>query len=206
MRRGQATRSALLVCITLQNPKNFRSRSAGTLSIVRFGADGVRLRGLVWVGRWGCGCFVEEREGDGEAEDDDDDGEGVEGADLEPVGGEHLEGGEGEDQGEAVVEEAELGEEMGEEEVERAEAHDGHDVGGVGEEGMGGDGEDGGDGVEGEDYVGDLDGNEADEEHGDHSGAVFDGEEAVLAHADGVDLGEPSEPTGAGVDFAGREA
>ena len=82
------------------------------------------------------------------------DGEGSERADVEPVGGEHLEGGEGEDRGEAVVEEAEFGEQVGEEEVERAETHDGHDVRGVGEEGVAGDGEDGGDGVEGEDHVG----------------------------------------------------
>ena len=93
------------------------------------------------------------------------------------MGGEHLEGGEGEDRSEAVVEEAELGEQVSEKEVEGAKAHDGHDVGGVGEEGVAGDGEDGGDGVEGEDDVGELDGDEGEEEDGDHATAVFADEE-----------------------------
>jgi len=44
------------------------------------------------------------------------------------MGGEHLEGGEGKDSGEAVMKEAKFGEEVREEEVERAETHDGHDV------------------------------------------------------------------------------
>lgn len=85
---------------------------------------------------------------------------------------------------------------MGEEEVERTEAHDGHDVRGVGQEGMSGDGEDGGDGVEGEDEVGEFDGDEGEEEDGDHTATVFDDEELVLAEADGVDAGEPCDPAG----------
>lgn len=104
------------------------------------------------------------------------------------MGREHLEGGEGEDYSQAVVQEAEFDQEVGQEEVEGAEAHDGHDVGGVGEEGVAGDGEDGGDGVQGEDDVGDLDGDEAEEEHGAHAPSVLADEEAVLAEADGVDL------------------
>ena len=92
------------------------------------------------------------------------------------------------------MEEAKLGEEVGEEEVERAEAHDGHDVRGVGEEGVAGDGEDGGDGVEREDDVGEFDGDEGEEEDGDHAAAVFEDEELVLAKADGMEAGEPGDP------------
>jgi len=55
------------------------------------------------------------------------------------MGSEHLEGCEGEDCGEAVVDEAQFGEQVREDEVERTEAHDGHDVRGVGKEGVAGD-------------------------------------------------------------------
>ena len=85
------------------------------------------------------------------------------------------------------MEVAEFGEQTSEQEVEGAQAHDSHDVRGVGEEGMAGDREDGGDGVEGEDYVCDFDGEEREEEDGGEATAIFDDEEFVLAQADGAE-------------------
>jgi len=111
------------------------------------------------------------------------------------VGSQHFEGCEGEDCGEAVVEEAQFGEQVGEQEVKRTEAHDGHDVRGVGEEGLAGDGEDGGDGVEREDDIGEFDGDEGQKENGDHALAAFEDEELVLTEADGVEAGEPRDPS-----------
>ena len=52
----------------------------------------------------------------------------------------------------------------GEQEVERAQAEDGADVGGVDDEGIGRDAEDGGNGIEGEDEVGHLHHEEHEEE------------------------------------------
>jgi len=63
-----------------------------------------------------------------------------------------------------------------------------------------GDGEDGGDGVEGEDDVGEFDGDEGEEEDRNHAGAVFVDEETVLTKADGMNAGEPVDPSG-GVGF-----
>ena len=112
------------------------------------------------------------------------------------MGGEHLEGGEGEDSSETIVQETKTGQKVNEEEVERTEAHYGHDVRGIGKEGMAGDGEDRGNGVEGEDDVGELDGEESEEEDGDPGVAVFADEELVLTETDGVDAGDPGDPTG----------
>jgi len=92
------------------------------------------------------------------------------------------------------VEEAKFGQQVGEEEVERTEAHHGHDVRRVGQEGVAGDGEHGGDGVKREDDIGDLDGDESEEENRNHAASVFAGEELVLAQADGVDAVEPFDP------------
>lgn len=94
------------------------------------------------------------------------------------------------------MQETEPGEQVGKKEVERAESHDSHDVGGIGEEGMAGDGENGGDGVEGEDDIRELDGDEGEAEDGDHAAAVFEDKEVILAEADGMDAGEPVEPSG----------
>ena len=55
-----------------------------------------------------CGGFSDQRENDRDGENRDDHGERRKGADLDPVGGEHLERGEGEDRGQAVVQEAQL--------------------------------------------------------------------------------------------------
>ena len=92
------------------------------------------------------------------------------------------------------MEKTELNEQASEEEVEGAQAHDGHDVRGVGQEGVTGDGEDGGDRVECKEDVGELDGEEAEEEHGGHAAAALADEELVLAEADGMDAGEPFDP------------
>ena len=94
------------------------------------------------------------------------------------------------------MKEAQFGEEVGKEEVERTKAHDSHDVRGIGEKGVLRDGEDGGDGVECEDQVGEFDCDECEEEDRDHAAAVFDDEELVLTEADGVDAGEPGDPAG----------
>ena len=142
------------------------------------------------------GLEVDEGEQDGDGEGCDDDREREEGADLDEGGGEHFDGGEDEDCGEAVVQEAEFDEEMGEEEVERAESHDGHDVGGVGEEGVAGDGQHGGDGIECEYDVGEFYGDEGEAEDGGEEPSVFDDEEVILTEADGVELGEPLDPNG----------
>jgi hypothetical protein len=56
----------------------------------------------------GCLFGEEQGGGDGQGEEGGYDGQGDEGADVDPVGEEHLGGGEGEDGGEAEVEEAEL--------------------------------------------------------------------------------------------------
>ncbi len=67
---------------------------------------------------------------------------------------------------------------------------------------MAGDGEDGGDGVECEDDVGEFDGDEGEEEDGDHAATVFDDEELVLTKADGMQAGEPGYPAwGVGLVF-----
>lgn len=68
----------------------------------------------------------------------------------------HLETDEAEEGAEAVVEKPEAVGNVGEQEEERAEAHDGEDVGGVDDDGVLCDGEDGGDGVDGEDDVAEL--------------------------------------------------
>ena len=116
------------------------------------------------------------------------------------MGGEHLQGRECKNCGKAVVKEAQFGEEVGEEEVEGAETHDGHDVRGVGQKWVARDAEDRGDGVEREDDVGEFDGDKGEEENGDHAATVFDDEELVLAEAYGMETGEPGDPAG-GVGF-----
>ena len=68
----------------------------------------------------------------------------------------HLDADEAEEDAEAVVEQPEAVGDVGEEEEERAEAHDGEDVGGIDDDGILGDGEDGGDGVNGKDDVAEL--------------------------------------------------
>jgi hypothetical protein len=104
------------------------------------------------------------------------------------------------------VEKTQPGEQVGDEEVEGAESHDGHDVRGIGEEGMPGDGEDGGDGVEREDDVGEFDGDESEKEYGNHRAVLFADEKSVLAQADGVDASEPGKPAGGVVFFrTGRD-
>ena len=92
------------------------------------------------------------------------------------------------------MQEAQFDEQVGQEEVERAQTHNGHDVRGIDQKGMAGDGEDGGDGVQGEDYVGEFDGDEGKAEDRHHAATVFKDEELVLAKADGVDAGEPGDP------------
>ena len=64
----------------------------------------------------------------------------------------------------------------------------------VGEEWVAGDGKDGGDGVEGEDDVGELDGEEREEEHRDHGAAGLVDPEVVLPEADGAEPLEPGDP------------
>ena len=98
------------------------------------------------------------------------------------------------------MEEAQAREEAYQQEVERAEPHYGHDVRGVGQERVPGDGEHGRDGVQREDDVGELDGDEREEEDGGHAplssltgGALAD-KEGVLAGADGVHALEPGDP------------
>ena len=112
------------------------------------------------------------------------------------MGGEHFEGGEGEDSGQTIVQKSQFGEKVGKKEVEGAETHDGHDVGGVGQEGVAGDGENGGDGVEREDDIGEFNGKQGQEENGDHAAAIFADEKMILAEADGVDAGDPFDPAG----------
>ncbi len=94
------------------------------------------------------------------------------------------------------MQKAQAGERADQNEVERAQAHDGHDVGGVGEEGVAGDGEDGGDRVHGEDNVAELDSDEREQQEGGGGAAILADDEAVLARADGVQAGEPCEPAG----------
>jgi hypothetical protein len=57
------------------------------------------------------------------------------------------------DGGEALVEEAEAGKDVGEGEIKGAEAEDGEDVGGINDEGVASDSQYGGYGVHGEDDV-----------------------------------------------------
>jgi len=140
---------------------------------------------------------------DGEREEGEDDGERGEGRDVDPVGGEHLERGEAEDGGDAVVQKAQAGERADQDEVEGAQADDGHDVGGVSEEWIAGNGEDSGDGVEGEDDVGDLDGDEGQQEHGDDGAAAAEDDKSVLTGADGMQAGEPGDPAGRCVGLVG---
>lgn len=94
------------------------------------------------------------------------------------------------------MQEAQLREHDGEQDVKRAQAHDGHDVRGVGQERLARNAEHGGDGVEGEDDVGDFDCREREEENGGHPATAFAHEEAVLAVADGREPGEPANPAG----------
>ena len=61
---------------------------------------------------------------------------------------------------------------------------------------MASDREDGGDGVDGEDDVGELDGDEGEQEDGDGGTAVLADDEVVLARADGVDALQPGDPAG----------
>ena len=141
-----------------------------------------------------CRGFGEERGRDGDTEDHDDDTERQHRADLDPVAGEHFDGGEGEDGGEAVMEKAQLCEEVDQQEIKRAKAHDCHDVRCIREEWVAGDGEDGGNGVEGEDNVGELDGDQREEEDGSPPVLVFDDEEVVLVETDGVYFRKPADP------------
>ena len=157
---------------------------------------GTRLYGGASYGLSRSSAWGTKRYGEGEGEQGEDDAQRREGADLDPVGGEHLEGGEGQHCGQAVVQKAQAGERANQNEVERAQAHDGHDVGGVGEEGVARDGEDGGDRVEGEDYVAELDGDESEQQEGRGGAAILADEEAVLARADGVQASKPGEPAG----------
>jgi hypothetical protein len=175
-----------------------RTQRAGSLCSCQ--GSGLRTSGSAVISYGDGFFFSQEGERDREAEDYHDDGERKDRTNFEPVGGQHLQGCEGENCCKAVVEEAQLGEEVGQEEVERAEPHDGHDVRGVGQEGVAGDGEDGRDGVEREDDIGEFDGDEGEKEDRDHAAPVFDDEELVLAEADGMEAGEPGNPTG-GVDF-----
>lgn len=142
------------------------------------------------------GRFREKRQNDGDSQDGNDRGKREQRADLNPVDGEHLEGGEGKDSGEAEVEKTQLGEQVSEKEVERSETHDGHDVRGVSEERVASDGEDGGNGVEGEDDVGEFDGDQGQKEDCDHALAALEDEELVLTKAYGVEAGEPGDPAG----------
>ena len=74
---------------------------------------------------------------------------------------------------------------------------------------MAGDGEDGGDGVEREDDVGELDGDEGEQEDGDSGAAVFADNEVVLAQADGMEALETAIQRGvvpSGLGAEGRTA
>lgn len=119
---------------------------------------------------------------------------------MEPWGGKHFDGSKQQDAGEAVVEEAKSVEQVSQEVVERTQSHDGHDVGGVGEEWVASDGENRGDGVEGEDKVGEFDGDKAKEQDGDEGASCgtfgCGDKEAVLTEADRVDFGKPAQPDG----------
>jgi len=157
---------------------------------------GTRLYGGASYGLSRSSAWGTKRYGEGEGEQGEDDAQRREGADLDPSGGEHLDGGEGEDRSQAIVQKAQAGERANQNEVERAQAHDGHDVGGVGQEGVAGDGEDGGNRVEGEDYVAELDGDESEQQEGRGGAAILADEEAVLARADGVQASKPGEPAG----------
>ena len=125
-----------------------------------------------------------------------DDGQRGDGSDLEPVGDQHFGGGEEEDRGQAEVQETQTLEHAGEQKEERAQTHDGQDIRCVGDEGVASDRKDGGDGVEGKDDVGDFDGDEREEKHGDHGGAALADEEDVGAVRNGVDAGHPADPDG----------
>lgn len=72
--------------------------------------------------------FCHERCRDGDSEEDDDDAEGEERADLDPMARDHLEGRKGEHGCESIVQVTEFGQEMYQQEVQRAEAHNRHDV------------------------------------------------------------------------------
>ncbi len=122
---------------------------------------------------------------DGEDGDNDDERGGR--TDLDPVGCEHLDGGEGEHSSQAVVQEAQPGERGDDEEVERAQSHHRHDVGGVGKKRLARDGEHGRDGVERKDDVGEFDGDEGEEKQGCGGAAILEDDEAVLAQADGME-------------------
>ena len=84
---------------------------------------------------------------------------------MDPSRQQHLRGDEGEDDAEAVVEQAEAVEHSREGEEEGAEPEDCEDVRGVGDEGVAGDGQHGRNRVQREDQVGALDG-----EHDQHEG------------------------------------
>ena len=59
-----------------------------------------------------------ERCGQGDGQEGQDDAQRRDGADLDPAGGEHLVGGEGEHSGQAVVQKAQAGERADQNEVE----------------------------------------------------------------------------------------
>ena len=58
--------------------------------------------------------------------------------------------------------------------------------------------------VKGYEDGGEFDGEEGQEEDGDHRAAIFADEELVLTKANGVDAGEPGDPAGCGLDLLGR--
>lgn len=126
------------------------------------------------------GGFAGEAEGDEGSYCRQDDAEGDEGGNVDPVGGEHFEGDKGEDNAEAIVEQVEAVEEAGEDEVEGAQAEDGEDIGGPGDHRRAGNCEDGGDGVEGEDEVGEFDGEDDEQERGEHEAAIRKAAQAVM--------------------------
>ena len=77
--------------------------------------------------------------------------------DVVPLGDDHLHADEGEDDGEALLQVAEAGVQVGEQEVQRAQAEDGERVRREHDELLVADGEHGRHGVDGEDHVGRLD-------------------------------------------------
>src|SRR5579862_7561116 len=101
------------------------------------------------------------------------------------VAGDHFCAYENYDGGEALMEEAEAGEDVGKREIEGPQAEDGEDVGRIDDEGVARDGQDGGDGVHGENNVHGFEGHKREKKRGGVPFCVFADEEflaVVVAH------------------------
>src|SRR3989344_6568685 len=94
-----------------------------------------------------------EGSGDGRSQHPDHDEQGDMRGDVVEIHEEHLDPDIEEDDGDAMLQENEHGDDAGKEEIEGAKAQDGEDVRGVDDEGVRRDGEYGGDGIHREDQV-----------------------------------------------------